>query len=89
MTDVSRTAIYGRPNVPDDLERELSEKYVYDPEEWQTLSAEERVRRCRLWAAEARHHALRSSGSTRELFVSVANGWDKLAAEIEDQEFGR
>lgn len=60
--------------------------YLYDPEEWPTLSPQERVRRCRSWAAEARHYALKSSGSTRELFVSVANGWDKLADEIEDQE---
>ena len=84
MTDCGCLPSYSGP-VGCDL-ASMPELYVYDAEEWPTLSAQERVRRCRLWAAEARHHALKSAGSARELFVSIANGWDKLAEEIEDQE---
>ncbi len=60
--------------------------YVYDAEEWPTLSADERVRRCRAWTADARNRALYAAGDTRDLYLSVANGWEKLAEEIADQE---
>ena len=43
--------------------------YVYDAEEWPTLSADERVRRCRLWAADARNRALYAAGDTRDLYL--------------------
>ena len=60
--------------------------FNYDPAEWSSLPAKDRVRRCRLWAAEARTFALQRPGQQRALFLSVADGWDKLAQEIEQEQ---
>ena len=58
-----------------------------DPDEWASLTAKERVSRCRLWGAEARQFALNAgAGRSRELLLSVATAWDKLAEEIEREE---
>ena len=56
----------------------------YDPEKWPTMSPAERASSCRKWAAEARQFALKEGpGKTRDLFLSVATSWEKLAQEIE------
>ena len=56
---------------------------LYDSTEWPSLPATERVSRCRLWAAQARKYALKAGGSHRQMYLSIANGWDALALEIE------
>ena len=59
----------------------------YSPDEWASLTAKERASRCRLWAAEARQYALNAgAGKSRELLISVATAWDKLAEEIEQED---
>ena len=58
-------------------------EYRFRAEEWKTLSAENRAKRCRLLAEEAR---VLASGAPQHLapsYLRIAEDWTALAIEIE------
>jgi hypothetical protein len=58
-------------------------EYRFRAEEWQSLSAENRAKRCRLLAEEAR---VLASGAPQHLapsYLRIADDWTALAIEIE------
>ncbi len=58
-------------------------EFRFNADEWQSLSNEERVRRCRLMAEQALTLAERAPPELREGYLSLASDWLKLGAEIE------
>jgi hypothetical protein len=59
-------------------------EFRFDGNEWPRLTLEERVRRCKLMAHEARSRAeSASSADLQEGYSKLAAEWLKLAAEIE------
>ena len=58
-------------------------EYRFKADEWNTLTPVERVRRCRLWAAEAQTLADSAPPSLRHSYQSIADQWAELAREIE------
>jgi hypothetical protein len=59
-------------------------EYRFNAEEWKTLTTRERVRRCRLMAAQAR--ALAVNGGAPELirsYLRIADDWERLADDVE------
>ncbi len=58
-------------------------EYRFRAEEWKSLSAENRAKRCRLLAEEAR---VLASGAPHHLapsYLRIAEDWSALAIEIE------
>ena len=58
-------------------------EYRFRAEEWKNLSAENRAKRCRLLAEEAR---VLASGAPQHLapsYLRIADDWTALAIEIE------
>ena len=53
-------------------------------EEWQGMTAAERVALCHVLAREAAQLAGAAEGARRELYRKIAAQWNTLAAEIED-----
>ena len=58
-------------------------EYRFNADEWASLSAAERIRRCRQMAEEARVLAENAPTSLSEAYLSIASDWLQLAAEIE------
>ena len=58
-------------------------EYRFKADDWNTLTIAERVRRCRLWAAEAQELANRAHPGIRRAYQSIADQWATLAREIE------
>ena len=58
-------------------------EFRFNAEEWQRLTNEERVRRCRLMAGQARVLAERAPPQLKEGYLSISGEWLKLVAEIE------
>jgi hypothetical protein len=56
--------------------------YRFNAEEWETLSIEHRIRRCRLMAEEAMKLAQSTSPTVAELYLEIAGNWLKLADEM-------
>ena len=59
-------------------------EYRFRADEWQSLSADNRARRCRLLAEEAR---VLASGAPQHLapsYLRIAEDWTALAIEIEE-----
>jgi hypothetical protein len=63
--------------------------YRFKAEEWALLTAAERARRCRLMAEEATTLAKSAPPKMKQSYLSIANDWTKLAAEIEQAEESR
>ena len=57
--------------------------YRFNAQEWTTLSATDRARRCRLMAQEANKMAHDAKGAMKDHYVSIARDWEKLAVEID------
>jgi hypothetical protein len=57
--------------------------YRFKADEWQTLSPEERARRCRLLAAEAQTLADNAPPGLGHRYQTIADQWLELAREIE------
>jgi hypothetical protein len=57
--------------------------YRFNAEEWNHLTSGERVRRCRLWAAEAMKLAAAAPVAMKQHYASIAERWSQLAEEIE------
>jgi hypothetical protein len=58
-------------------------EYRFKAEEWDTLTSEQRARRCRLLASEAIKLADHAPARVAEAYLSLAGAWLKLANEIE------
>ena len=58
-------------------------EYRFKADEWNTLAPSERVRRCRLWAAEAQALADKASHELKQTYQNMADQWTTLAREIE------
>ena len=61
-------------------------EYRFNAEEWNRLTSGERVRRCRLWAAEAMKLAEAAPLAMKKHYMSIAERWSQLAEEIEKHE---
>jgi len=59
-------------------------EYRFKADDWNTLTLAERVRRCRLWAAEAQELANRAYPELCPPYQSLADQWATLAREIEE-----
>ena len=57
--------------------------YRFNAQEWMSLSATDRARRCRLMAEEANKLAHTANGPMRDHYLSIAGDWEMLAVEIE------
>jgi hypothetical protein len=57
--------------------------YRFKADEWNALTPAERVRRCRLWSAEAQALADRASPELKQSYQSMSDQWATLASEIE------
>ena len=64
-------------------------EYRFNAEEWQGLTNEERIRRCRLWAHEARKLAEGATPDLREAYLRIASQWQTLGEDIERDAKGR
>lgn len=58
-------------------------EFRFNAEEWQGLSNEERVRRCRLMAEEAITLAKGAPPELKEGYLSLSRDWLKLATEMD------
>ena len=58
-------------------------EYRFKSDEWSALTPDERVRRCRLWAAEAQSLAESASPGLKAKYQNIAEQWTQLAEEIE------
>jgi hypothetical protein len=58
-------------------------EYRFNAEEWIRLTPAERVKRCRLWAREARELAASASADMQQPYLDIAGQWEHLAKEIE------
>ena len=57
--------------------------YTFNAEEWATLSKQDRIRRCKAMADEARKLAATSAGTMKATYQSLEKDWENLAFEIE------
>jgi hypothetical protein len=57
--------------------------YRFKADEWNTLTQAERVRRCRLLAAEAKALARNAQTGLGQKYQTIADRWLELAREIE------
>jgi hypothetical protein len=55
----------------------------FDAESWNDMPPAERVRRCMLFAHEARQLGSKVPADVREAYADLSRQWLKLAAEIE------
>jgi len=55
----------------------------FNAEEWNALTPAERVRRCRLWAADAQEMANKASVELKQTYQNIADQWATVAREIE------
>ena len=53
--------------------------------DWETLSVEQRVARCRMMAREAFQLADAATASLKETYLALAAEWEKLAQEIQQR----
>ena len=60
-------------------------EYRFKADEWDTLTPGERVRRCRLWTAEAQKLGDKAHPELKQTYQSMADQWATLAREIELQ----
>ena len=58
-------------------------EFRFNADEWQGLSNEERVRRCRLMAEQANTLAKGAPPELKEGYLSLSRDWLKLATEID------
>ena len=58
-------------------------EFRFNADEWQRLTNEERVRRCRLMAQQALTLAEQAPPELREGYLSLSDDWLKLGLEIE------
>jgi hypothetical protein len=58
-------------------------EYRFNAKEWRGLALEERVKRCRLMAHEARALAQTASGSLRQSYVRLAEQWESLLTDMQ------
>ena len=58
-------------------------EYRFNAEEWDALTPENRVRRCRLLAQEALKMADGAKGSMKDALLAIAADWERLGTEIE------
>lgn len=58
-------------------------EYRFKADEWKTLTQAERVRRCRLWAAEAQALAHNAPPGLEQKYQTITDQWLELAREIE------
>jgi hypothetical protein len=58
-------------------------EYRFNAKEWDGLSSQQKIQRCRLLAAEANHLAKRAPDGLRESYLNIARDWLKLAEDIE------
>jgi hypothetical protein len=61
-------------------------EYRFKADDWETLGPGERVRRCRLWAAEALALAEKASPGMKFQYERLASEWTELALQIERYE---
>ena len=61
-------------------------EYRFKSDEWMALPPLQRAHRCRLLAGQARELAAATSGASAESYLQIADGWLKLASEIESKE---
>jgi hypothetical protein len=61
-------------------------EYRFKADDWEHLGARERVRRCRVWAAEATALAERASPGMKFQYERLAGEWKELAQRIERYE---
>lgn len=62
-------------------------KFPIASEEWRRLSTAEKVRRCKLWAEEARKLAIDAPPDRKQSYILVAEAWEDLAAELQRDHF--
>jgi len=60
-----------------------SMEYRFNAKEWRNLSLDERVKRCRLLAHEARALAQTASDSVRLSYVRLAEQWEALLIDMQ------
>ena len=58
-------------------------EYRFNAEEWATLSAPERIRRCRLLADQAMALANSAAPDLKKAYRKIGRDWLNLAAELE------
>ncbi len=58
-------------------------EFRFNADEWQQLTNQERVRRCRLMAEQALTLANQAPPELKEGYLSLSSDWLKLGAEIE------
>lgn len=58
-------------------------EFRFNADEWQRLTNQERVHRCRLMAKQALVLAEQAQPELKEGYLSLSGDWLKLAAEIE------
>ena len=58
-------------------------EYRFKAEEWKNLSPENRARRCRLLAEEARALANGAPHHLADSYLRIADDWTELAIDIE------
>ena len=57
--------------------------FQFNAEEWAKLPKEERIRRCKAMADEARKLASTCTGTMNATYHALAKDWENLAFEIE------
>jgi hypothetical protein len=55
----------------------------FDAEEWSTLTASERIKRCRSFAEQARRQAASADPGVKKTYQELSESWLALAAELE------
>ena len=58
-------------------------EYRFKAEEWKTLTPEQRVKRCRLLAEEARSLAEGAPPDVKQSYLKIADDWMQLADDIQ------
>ena len=61
-----------------------SMEYRFKADEWNNLTPQQRIHRCRLMAAEAQELANGASLKTKEDYLALAKNWLQLARDIEE-----
>ena len=60
----------------------------FDADEWDRLTAEQRLRRCHLMAEEAQALAKAAPAEIAGTYLQIANDWLQLAAEMQEADSG-
>jgi hypothetical protein len=64
-------------------------EYRFKAEDWESLTPENRARRCRLLAEEARALASRAPPHLKHSYLHIAEDWMMLAIDIEKAATGK